>query len=108
MHGVVNVSAPNPLPNRQFMSAIREAWGIGSGLPATEWMLAVGAFFMRTETELLLKSRRVVPGRLLDRGFSFDFPRWPAAAKRLVEAWRADCRNREGTALVTHFEQKNS
>ena len=44
------------------------------GLPATEWMLEVGAFFLRTETELILKSRRVVPGRLLAGGFQFRFP----------------------------------
>ena len=59
------------------------------GLPATRWMLELGAIFMRTETELVLKSRRVVPGRLLEQGFVFDFPRWPEAAKDLVERWRA-------------------
>ncbi len=44
------------------------------GLPATEWMLEIGAFFLRTETELIFKSRRVVPGRLLASGFEFRFP----------------------------------
>jgi NAD dependent epimerase/dehydratase family enzyme len=53
------------------------------GLPATEWMAAIGAFFMRTETELVLKSRRVVPGRLLQHGFTFRYPAWPAAAMDL-------------------------
>ena len=53
----------------------RAARRAGSGSPATRWMLEVGAFFMRTETELVLKSRRVVPGRLLDAGFEFAFPR---------------------------------
>ena len=47
-------------------------------------MLEVGAFFMRTETELVLKSRRVVPGRLLESGFAFAFPEWEAAARDLV------------------------
>ena len=54
------------------------------GLPATRWMLELGAVFLRTETELLLKSRRVVPGRLLQAGFGFQFPTWSAAAENLV------------------------
>lgn len=88
MSGCINLASPNPLPNRHFMTAIREAWGIGFGLPAKEWMLEMGAIFLRTETELILKSRRVVPGRLLASGFSFGFPYWPAAAKQLVCEWR--------------------
>lgn len=86
--GVVNLAAPNPLPNADFMRALRRAWGIRLGLPAAEWMLAVGAVFLRTETELILKSRRVVPGRLLGAGFSFDFPTWPEAARDLCRRWR--------------------
>ena len=58
--------------------------GRAFGLPATRWMLEVGAFFMRTETELVLKSRRVVPGRLLEAGFEFAFPEWADAARDLV------------------------
>jgi len=88
MTGCVNLSAPNPLPNRQFMQAIREAWGTRIGLPTTEWMLEFGAIFLRTETELILKSRRVVPNRLLQAGFSFGFPEWPAAARNLTQLWR--------------------
>lgn len=90
--GVVNIASPNPLPNKQFMSALREAWGTKIGLPATEWMLEIGAVFLRTETELVLKSRRVVPGRLLAHGFQFNFPEWPAAARNLVARWRNDGR----------------
>lgn len=86
--GAVNLSSPNPLPQRDFMARLREASNVKLGLPATKWMLELGAFFMRTDTELLLKSRRVVPGRLLEAGFSFDFPEWPAAARELVERWR--------------------
>jgi len=86
--GPVNLASPNPLPYRDFMRAFREAWGIRIGLPATKWMLEIGAFFMRTDTELVLKSRRVVPGRLLASGFAFDFPEWPAAARDLVSRWR--------------------
>jgi uncharacterized protein (TIGR01777 family) len=82
--GVVNLASPNPLPNRDFMCALREAWGVRFGLPTPEWMLAIGAVFLRTETELVLKSRRVVPGRLLAAGFEFRFPEWSAAARDLV------------------------
>jgi uncharacterized protein len=88
MSGVVNLSAPNPLPNREFMRVLRQAWGSTMGLPASKWMLEIGAVFLRTETELILKSRRVVPGRLLHSGFQYQFPEWPAAAKDLVERWR--------------------
>jgi uncharacterized protein (TIGR01777 family) len=85
--GTVNVAAPCPLPNRDFMRALREAWGKSFGFAAKEWMLEVGAVFLGTETELILKSRRVVPGRLLDHGFRFDFPEWPAATRDLVQRW---------------------
>jgi uncharacterized protein (TIGR01777 family) len=87
--GPVNLAAPNPVPNAEFMRALRQAWGSSFGLPATAWMLAVGAVFLRTETELVLKSRRVVPGRLLQAGFPFQFPDWPAAAGDLCRRWRA-------------------
>jgi uncharacterized protein (TIGR01777 family) len=86
--GAVNLAAPEPLPNAEFMRILREAWGTRVGLPATKWMLEIGARFMRTETELVLKSRRVVPGRLLAAGFTFTFPSWPAAASDLVRRWR--------------------
>jgi hypothetical protein len=88
--GVVNLASPNPLPNRDFMRALREAWGASFGLPALKGMLEVGTFLMRTESELVLKSRRVVPGRLLAAGFQFQFPDWPAAARELVARWRAN------------------
>ncbi len=65
LNGPVNLAAPNPLPNVAFMAALRQAAHIPFGLPTATWMLELGAWFMRTETELLLKSRRVVPSRLL-------------------------------------------
>jgi NAD dependent epimerase/dehydratase family enzyme len=88
LQGPINLAAPHPLPQRAFMAALRTAWGIRLGLPATRWMVEVGAFFLRTETELVLKSRRVMPARLLEAGFRFDFPAWPAAATDLVARWR--------------------
>src|SRR3954470_19705377 len=88
--GAVNLAAPNPLPYADFLRALREAWGIPFGLPATKWMLEIGARLLGTETELVLKSRRVVPGRLLQEGFTFDFPAWPEAARDLCAAWRVD------------------
>jgi uncharacterized protein (TIGR01777 family) len=86
--GPVNLAAPNPLPYRVFMADLRRAAGVRVGLPATRWMAELGAFVIRSDTELLLKSRRVVPGKLLDAGFSFDFPQWPDAARDLVAASR--------------------
>ena len=86
--GAVNIAAPHPLPNATFMRELRQAWGMPVGLPATRWMLEVGAFALRSETELILKSRRVVPGRLLQRGFSFDYPYWRQAAEDLCTRWR--------------------
>ena len=74
LEGPVNLTAPQPLPNRDLMRLLRQACGVPLGLPATEWMLELGAFLLRTETELLLKSRRVIPGRLLASGFQFRFP----------------------------------
>jgi len=86
--GPVNLCAPHPLPNREFMAALREAWDVPNGLPAPATLLAIGMFFLRTEPELVLKSRYVVPGRLLDTGFQFEFPTWPEAAADLVRQWR--------------------
>jgi uncharacterized protein (TIGR01777 family) len=72
--GPVNLAAPNPLTNAEMMSHFRELVGAPFGLPAKEWMLEIGAFFLRTETELILKSRRVIPGKLIAGGFEFRFP----------------------------------
>jgi NAD dependent epimerase/dehydratase family enzyme len=86
--GPVNIVAPNPLPNREFMSALRDAVDMPNGLPIPSVAIEVGAYFLRTESELVLKSRRVVPGRLLQAGFEFQFPHWPEAAEDLVRRWR--------------------
>ncbi len=87
--GPVNLCAPHPLPYADLMRGLRRASGIKFGLPATREMLELGARVLRTETELVLKSRRVVPGRLLDAGFTFAYPDWPEAAADLCGRWRA-------------------
>jgi uncharacterized protein (TIGR01777 family) len=97
--GVVNVATPNPLPNAEFMRILRDASGTRLGLPATRWMLEIGAVFLKTETELILKSRRVVPGRLLENGFAFNYPRWPDAARDLCR--QSAARYSSGTSVAS-------
>ncbi len=88
LSGPINIASPNPLPNRDFMRILRQVYGMPIGIPAVEWQLAIGAFLMRSETELILKSRRVVPKLLTDSGFEFEFPRWDEACRDLCEQWR--------------------
>ena len=107
LEGPVNIAAPNPVPNAEFMRALRAAWGIGFGLRAAKWMLEIGALFLRTETELVLKSRRVVPGRLLQSGFEFQFPTWPEAARDLCQRWR-ELRQGAGPAGQPHLAKKQA
>ena len=89
IEGPVNLAAPRPLPNHDFMRELRHAWDMPNGLPAPAPLLAIGMFLLRNETELILKSRRVAPGKLLHAGFAFDFPNWADAAADLVSRWRA-------------------
>jgi hypothetical protein len=88
LDGAINIASPNPEHNRDFMAILREAWNMPNGIPAPAPILELAAFFMRTETELVLKSRRVVPTRLLEAGFQFEFPNWPHAAEDLVQKWK--------------------
>lgn len=83
--GVFNVCSPHPLPNRDFMVALHRAVGRSLSVPVPCWALEIGAFFLRTETELILKSRRVVPARLLAAGFNFIHPTWAEAARELAK-----------------------
>ncbi|MEU4625447.1 TIGR01777 family oxidoreductase [Actinoplanes sp. NPDC023801] len=87
--GAVNLAAPHPLPQREFMRKLRSAWRMPFGLPATSHMAEIGAFVLRSDTELLLKSRRVVPSRLLDAGFTFQYPQWHNAAVNLATRRRS-------------------
>jgi uncharacterized protein (TIGR01777 family) len=86
--GPVNIASPSPVTNRHMMHILRDAIGIPIGLPATRWMLEIGTFLLRTEAELVIKSRRVVPARLLAEGFVFQFPQMPAAIADLLEQSR--------------------
>lgn len=74
IHGVVNCTAPDIIPNKTLMQVIRNTYGIGFGLPAPTWLLKIGAKIIGTETELILKSRWVVPMRLEENGFHFQYP----------------------------------
>ncbi|MBK7998776.1 MAG: TIGR01777 family protein [Verrucomicrobia bacterium] len=82
--GAINLCAPAPLTNDEMMTAFRRLCGIPVGLPAMRWMLEIGAFILRTETELILKSRRVIPGCLLKSGFQFQFPQFENALRDLL------------------------
>mgnify|MGYP002623893175 CR=1 FL=1 len=83
LSGPVNLSAPNPLTNAEMMRELRKVHGVPFGLPAAKWMLEIGAFLLRTETELIIKSRRAVPTRLLESGFEFQYLTFEAAVSDL-------------------------
>ncbi len=85
LSGPVNVCGPRPLPNREFQKVVRESFGVKFGLPAPKIAMEIGAIFLKTETELALKSRRVVPKRLLDAGFKFEFATWKDACENIVQ-----------------------
>ena len=94
--GAVNLASPNPLPNRDFMRILREAWGTKFGLPASEWMLEMGAVPLKTETELVLKSRKVHPAKLLQAKFPFEHPYWEEAAVDLCYRWKQEQKVKAG------------
>lgn len=84
MTGVINIVSPEPIANKSFMSLLRKAVGIPFGIPINEPMLKFGSFFIRTEAELVLKSRNVIPKRLLENGFQFKFDTLEKALENLV------------------------
>lgn len=85
LEGVYNVSSPNPVTNKAFMATLRKVTGHVIGLPAFSWMLKVGAAVIGTETELLLKSRWVVPTKLTETGFTFKYSHLEDAFKNIVD-----------------------
>lgn len=72
--GVINCASPNPITNKTFMETFRSIMHRKIGLPSPKWLLEIGALLIGTETELLLKSRWVIPERLAGSGFGFQFP----------------------------------
>lgn len=90
LSGTVNIAAPHPITNAEMMKLFREVCGTPIGLPATKWMLEIGAFFLRTETELIIKSRRVISRRLTESGFTFNFPFLRNALEDLLARRRLD------------------
>jgi uncharacterized protein (TIGR01777 family) len=86
LEGVYNVSAPNPVSNNVFMKTLRKVTGHFIGLPAYTWMLKIGAAIIGTETELILKSRWVVPTKLLQEGFTFEFPLLQPALQNIIDS----------------------
>jgi uncharacterized protein (TIGR01777 family) len=85
LRGVFNCSSPNPVTNRELMGSLRQAMQAKFGLPASKWMLEVGAFFMKTETELILKSRWVIPERLMRAGYSFKYDTLDKALRQILK-----------------------
>lgn len=84
-NGNYNLAAPVPITNKDLMSLLRKAYGVSIGLPAFKWMLEIGAFFLRTETELILKSRNVIPARAEKEGFEFLFRDMHTCVKDLIK-----------------------
>ena len=86
--GVINVSSPHPLPQGEAMSHVRAACGAKIYFPITKWMSEIGAVFLKTDSQLVLKSRRVVPKKLLSHGFQFQFPNWPQAVSEIISGYQ--------------------
>ena len=84
LDGPVNIAAPNASDNRTLMAVLRRVLRVPAGLPAFRWMLEVGTAVIRSETELVLKSRWVLPERLLDAGYRFAFPDLEPALRDIV------------------------
>lgn len=84
MEGVYNLAAPGPVTNEHFMSTLRQLKKVRIGLPAPAWLLRIGALLIGTETELVLKSRWVVPNKLLETGFRFRYARLEDALQDIV------------------------
>jgi uncharacterized protein (TIGR01777 family) len=85
LSGVFNCSSPRPVTNRELMAHLRKAMNRKIGLPSPKWMLEIGAIFIRTETELILKSRWVLPERLEKEGFRFTFDTLEKALQQIVK-----------------------
>jgi len=78
------VTSPNPTDNRGFMRTLRYALGMPVGLPAPRWLLEIGMSILRTESELVLKSRWAMPERLLQAGYRFEHPTLDPALRDIL------------------------
>ena len=87
--GPVNITSPNPSDGRTLMRTIRELLGVPIGIPSPRWLLEIGAKVISTETELILKSRWVVPERLLAAGYSFQYPELEPALRQIIDQRRS-------------------
>ena len=85
LEGIYNCSAPNPVSNKTLMKTLRQIMKVKIGLPSPKWLLEIGAVFIRTETELILKSRWVVPEKLISAGYEFKYPNIDAALRSVIE-----------------------
>jgi uncharacterized protein len=85
----VNAASPHPVTNRELMAEVRRALRIPLGLPAPKWLLELGAVLIRTETELVLKSRWVEPRRLLDAGYRSRYPTLRQALAQILGSYRS-------------------
>ncbi|MHB8635333.1 MAG: TIGR01777 family oxidoreductase [Fimbriimonadaceae bacterium] len=87
--GPVNIASPSPMPNVEFNATIRQAFGTRLAVPVPTWLLDIGMAMIKSESELVLKSRRVIPTRLLKAGFEFKYETWGNACKELMHRWKA-------------------
>jgi uncharacterized protein (TIGR01777 family) len=86
MHGAYIASSPNPVSQRAFMRELRRAVGMPLGLPASDWMVRIGArWLLRTDPELALYGRYAVSKRLQEEGFEFRFPQLGDALRELLD-----------------------
>jgi hypothetical protein len=84
LQGIFNCTAPVAVKNKELMRIIRKVYGMPFGLPAPRWLLEIGAVFIGTETELILKSRWVIPKRLSVSGFTFQFDTAAGAVRDIL------------------------
>jgi len=85
LNGVFNCSSPFPITNRELMQQLRREMNMGIGLPTPKWMLEIGSFLIKTESELVLKSRWVIPERLIEAGFHFKYNSIEKALQQIIK-----------------------
>jgi uncharacterized protein (TIGR01777 family) len=86
MNGTYNCTAPFPIKNKAFMDVFRKSYGMPIGLPSPKWLLEIGAIIIGTETELILKSRWVLPDKLLKLGYQFQYPQLTQALENSIKS----------------------